>query len=184
MLRVPLICVAALALLLLSTDRSDAAVVEFVASDLADPVSGGDLWQYSYGVGDFNFDQDYGFTVFFDSTEYEAIEDPPPPVNADWDVISLQPDLLLPDPGAYDALALANGASLADPFTVTFLWLGSGRPGSQPFVIYEPGFSTIESGLTVPEPATGLLLSLGFVALAARLRTKRQRFRSRSRARA
>ncbi len=163
-MRLPALLVAALCSILGST-ASHATTISFEAMDLADPVPGEDLWEYSYEVGDFTFDTDYGFTILFDFTSYTLIEDPPPAVNGDWDVISIQPDLLLPDAGAYDALALVNAASLADPFAVTFVWLGAGTPGSQPFVVYEPGFSTIEIGQTVPEPANGLLFCLGLIAL-------------------
>ena len=79
-----------------------------------------------------------------------------------------QPDTAIPDDGAYDALALQDGASLADSFVVSFVWLGSGVPGSQFFEVYDPDFNTIESGETapVPEPATILLVGSGLLALA------------------
>ena len=46
-------------------------------------------------------------------------------MNADWDVIAVQPDPALPADGFFDALALSPGASLSDPFAIAFVWLGS-----------------------------------------------------------
>jgi hypothetical protein len=84
----------------------------------------------------------------------------------------------------YDALALNNGASLADVFTVAFTWLGSGTPGAQSFAVYDVNFATIESGTTVPavsvpEPPTALLLLVGLVAFE-RMRQKRTAGRRRA----
>ena len=78
----------------------------------------------------------------------------------DWDVLILQPDGTLPDNGIYDALSLSNGASLADPFMLSFIWTGSGTPGAQAFNIYDDTFNVVESGVTspVPEPAPVFLM--------------------------
>lgn len=143
-----------------------ASTIRFEALDLADTVPGQDRWQYTYAVSGFAFPQNHGFSIFFDPAVYTALESPPA-VNADWDIIVLQPDVLLPDEGLYDALALANDAGLTDPFVVTFTWLGTGSPGAQPFELYDASFQAIEQGITVPvpEPTTGILLLLGLTAL-------------------
>ena len=102
--------------------------------------------------------------------------------NADWDVITWDPDLGIPDDGAYDALAWVNGASLADPFTVSFVWLGSGTPGAQPFELYTLDWASGTVAITdfgstapVPEPATLVLLGTGLLGFAgAGLRKKRK----------
>ena len=168
-------------LLIVFAGKSYATTISYQATNLADTIPGEDLWQYSYSVSGHSFNQFYGFTVLFDYLLYSKLEDPPPFVNNDWDPIVLQPDLILQEEGAYDALALVDNASFADPFTVSFVWLGSGVPGSQPFQLYDPNFETIESGRTtsgaaaIPEPATLLLLGsghIGFMGIRKKLRIK------------
>ena len=165
----------ALAVLFFSiTAPGRAATIQFTATDLADTTPGQDLWQYSYNPDDFTFATGQGFKVFFDQTRYLQLQHFV--VNADWDVLTIQPDLILSSPGLYDALTLVNTPSLADPFNVNFVWLGAGIPGSQPFVIYSNDFSTIVQGQTVsvPEPSTFVLWTiLGLVGLAATRRKHR-----------
>jgi hypothetical protein len=91
-----------------------------------------------------------GFSIYFDAALVANLENPPAQVLG-WDILTLQPDPLLPSAGVYDALALVNGASLAAPFNVTRTWLGgSAAPGSLLFDIvrYDPAGNAIliESG--------------------------------------
>jgi hypothetical protein len=155
-------------------------VIQYQATDLANQANEPDLWQYTYFVSDFDFQANQGFKIFFDVSLYESLESPPPLVNGDWDAITIPPDPNLPDPGQYDALALVNGASLADPFVLSFVWLGpAAGPGSQPFVVYEldavGDLTILEQGTTVPfgaaaipEPSTLLLMSAGAGAFLRR----------------
>lgn len=154
---------------MVSMKTTFAISIVYEATDLSDITPGEDLWQYTYWLSDYTFNTGYGFTIYFDYQLYSNLEDPPPAVNSDWDLIVWQPDPFLPDDGAYDAMALVNNASLADPFTVRFVWLGSGTPGDQYFEVYDLSFNTVASGQTapVPEPATFLFLTSGLLGIAS-----------------
>lgn len=67
-------------------------------------------------------------------------------------MLTIQPDLALASDGFLDALALQTGASLTNPFTLTFVWLGTGLPSSQPFTIYDANFATIAQSQTIQVP--------------------------------
>ena len=141
-------------LLSLLSSLASATTIRYEAIDLANTGSG-DLWQYNYQVSDRIFQADEGYSILFARDLYKGLEDPPPAPNGDWNVISLQPDLALPDDGRYDGLALVNAASLTDLFTINFIWLGLGQPGSQPFEIYSLDSNgnianILETGQTIP----------------------------------
>jgi len=156
------------ALIFILSTSADATTIQYTVVDVPD-IGVGDRWEYRYSVSDRIFDEGFGFSILFDFETVSSIETPPI-VNADWDPIALQPDPLLPDDGLYDALSLAADATLADTFIARFVWAGTGTPGSQPFVVFEPGFSTIETGNTVlvPEPSSFLLCALGLILLGSR----------------
>jgi len=161
-------------------DHTLATTIEFEAVDLQNS-----LWQYNYFVSGRTFSTDQGFTIFFDYRRYTQLQSPPPAINPNWNSIVLQPDLNLPDNGAYDALALVSGASLADAFRVSFIFLGSGNPDSQPFTIDQFDaagnlLQVLETGNTiprqqapVPEPSTFVFCLTGLGALLYRT-AKRQ----------
>jgi hypothetical protein len=174
MLRSAAVASLAAWMLLLPPD-GEALTIQYSATDLADAIPGQDLWSYAYTVTGFDFDQDLGFAISFAPGLYEDLESPPPTPNADWDILTLQPDGNLPADGLYDALALVDDASLADPFTVSFVWIGGGAPGSQPFFVYDESFQTVESGFTVLVPEPGTLLLLGAAVPAFCLRRRRPR---------
>jgi hypothetical protein len=152
---------------------AQATVITFVATDIADTTPGQDLWSYTYSVSGVSFLSGEGFTLYFDPALYASLDLVPAAVNADWDVLTTQPDAInLPTFGLYDAMALLDAPSLADPFTVSFVWLGAGAPGSQAYDQYDAGFNAVASGTTVPgtpvpEPATPLLALAALGALAA-----------------
>lgn len=150
--------------------KGDAATVIYTATDLTDTTLGEDLWLYEYRVSDFTFASGEGFSISFDRALYTKLQSPPPLVNADWDVLTLQPDLALSSNGLYDALALRAAPSLANDFRVTAVWLGTGTPGAQPFTIHDASFGTIATGQTaaIPEPATSLLVMAGASFLGLR----------------
>lgn len=129
-----------------------------------------DVWRYRYVVSGVELSALEGFSVLFDETRYRSIFEPAG--SDEWDVIVLQPDPLLPDPGRFDAQAKVGSPSLPAEFLVAFIWLGPGAPGSQPFEIYDADFQTVFSGTTtlVPEPGTALLLALGLLGTGLRRR--------------
>ncbi len=149
----------------------NAANIFYEAVDLTDTTPGEDLWKYNYTVSNHSFDMDFGFSVFFNPSNYVFLEDPAPFVNSAWDILILQPDTLLPGDGVYDALALVNNPSLLDTFSLSFVWLGTGTPGSQSFELYDNAYNVTEAGITrsnstnVPEPTTIFLLGSGVLAL-------------------
>ena len=141
------------------------AKISFAVVDLADITPGRDLWQYTYTVADLPLAANQGFSIAFDRSLFASLQSPASFVNGDWSVLTLQPDLALNSNGLYDAQAQVGNPSLLNTFTVTFVWLGTGTPGAQPFVIYDSNFATLAQGQTVPtpEPATATLL-LGSLA--------------------
>lgn len=161
-------CAAAILLLLLPGTQSRAATITYTATNLADTTPGEDLWAFSYILDGFTFALNQGFTIFFDDNLFTKLQTPPPPVNAAWDVLTVQPDLALGSNGFYDGLALSPSPSLVNPFRVNFVWLGVGTPGSQSFTIYNPDFSTVIEGQTVEEPKGPI--SIRMVTAGARIR--------------
>jgi hypothetical protein len=137
-------------------DAAHAIVVTFEATDLADIAPGEDLWRYVYAISDFTPAPDVAVETLFDHPLYRSLQDPAPGVTG-WDILTFQPDINLPDVGRYSALALSTGASLVEPFELTFVWLGGPgtAPGSQPFEVNsfdaQGGFlDTLATGFTTP----------------------------------
>jgi hypothetical protein len=160
---------------------ADAITIQFQAHDLADVAVGEDLWQYEYLVSGGTFEADQGFSVYFDPLLYASLSDPQT-TNAGWDIIVVQPDPFLPSNGFYDALAIVPGASLTNPFNVTFVWLGARGtlPGIQPLSINQfdaqGNLEILSSGETVPvstpEPSTFALMVTAAVGLLHRLKSR------------
>jgi hypothetical protein len=159
-------------------EKADALTIRFETFDLADVTPGEDLREIRYHVTGSSVLVNHGFAIEFGLALYRNLEDPPPAVNADWDVLVLQPDPGIPADGIYDALAVTDNPSLADPFVLTFVWLGAEDPGSQPFTVNEFDdagnlLAVLEVGVTqplaqaVPESATFPLIAGGIIALAS-----------------
>jgi hypothetical protein len=132
---------------------------------------GGDVWQYTYTLSGFAFSAGDTLAIYFDASLPPNLQDPPPPVGADWSIFTLQPDAGLPAPGEFDATALVNSPSLAIPFTISFLYPGGLPPGPQNFTVFDAGFGVIDSGVTSPtptsEPGTLALALTGLALLGA-----------------
>jgi len=141
---------------------------------------GGNVFQYTYSVNGFTFQQNRELDIRFDPTLYTNLGNAVSPTGY---LLTLLPPNNPPGAfGDYSAFAQINNPSTAGPFSVQFTFTGSGQPGSQPFLINQydnKGFfnSTLASGVTVdppvaavPEPASftlagGALLLGAFLAL-------------------
>jgi len=140
--------------------------IQYQAADL-----GSGRWQYTYSVTNISLTPVIEeFTIWFDFGQYDnlSIETPDPP-SGGWDEVVIQPEPVLSDDGYYDALSLDYGIGIGEMvsgFTVSFDWLSAGEPGSQLYEIIDPDtFETLDSGHTIPEPATLILLCLGGLIL-------------------
>ncbi|HBY63046.1 MAG TPA: hypothetical protein DEH78_24760, partial [Solibacterales bacterium] len=92
-----------------------AAVIHYVAHDLADVVPGEDLWRYEYTVSGEFFAQFEFFEIYFDASLFASLAAGANPDPA-WDALILQqpnPGNPAPfDAGIYNAFALQDNPSL------------------------------------------------------------------------
>ena len=158
-------------------DSHGQGTLRYTATDLSDVVPGQDLWRYSYFISGFNFQANQGFSIYFNHLSYGNLQNARPSLDPGWNMVAVQPDVLLQVPGYLDGLARVNGPAYTGPFQVDFIWLGLGVPGAQPFEIYDANFQTLFSGVSeVPEPGSGWLVVVGSLLLLG-FRAKRGRKR-------
>jgi len=131
---------------------------------------GAGRWEYTYDVTNNSLTEGIDeFTIWFDYGLYDDLMVTTPATPADWDQIVWQPEPVLEDDGAYDALATNSGIGIditVGDLSVSFDWLGTGDPGSQFYEIVVPNTSpmqVIDSGWTVPEPTALLLITFGVI---------------------
>jgi PEP-CTERM motif len=180
-----LVAPAVLGIILFSAVPSGAATISATATDLVDLVPGQDLWRYSYDLSGNSLNAFEAFDIYFDQTRYGTLSNAATS-NAGWNLLVFQPDLGIPAPGEFIVQALVGGASTVGPFTIDFIFLGSGRPGSQPFDLLAfdaqgnfvqnlgSGQTRLPADATVPEPSTIFLLASGLAAV----RTAREKLRA------
>lgn len=155
---------------LLLGGQSQAATLQYETVDLPDLVIGQDLWRYDYRVTG-SFETFGGLNLLYDPAKYLALSDPQPSPSANWDVSVVSPNTALPAPGLFGATRLTDAPALNEALSVQFIWLGSGRPGAQPYEVFNTTFDITGSGFTaaVPEPETYTLFGLGLLVIGLRL---------------
>jgi hypothetical protein len=151
-----------------------AAAIQFQVTPL-----GGAAFRYTYSLSGFTFlvnqNVNQDVDIRFDPALYGTLSNGV--VGSGFSLLLLQPDNPPGTFGDYIALAQVNNPSLAGPFSVDFMFKGTGTPGgAQPFEVDEfdksgnflrtvpggSGLTTPFGPTTVPEPGS---FSLGVVAL-------------------
>ena len=144
---------------------ADSIGITYTAAHLS-----GQQWQYQYKLtGTLSAGDDIAI-LFPYSTDAGLLD--LQTGGANFTTFVFQPDKSLPADGEFDIVPSTGNPSLSPVFNVSFLFSGSGTPGSQAFTLYDPNFNVLGTGLTqlassaVPEPGTFVLLVTGVVAFA------------------
>jgi hypothetical protein len=130
---------------------------------------GSNSFTYNYSVSGIAFQQNEELDIRFDPALYGILSTPV--AGPGFRLTLLQPNNPPGTFGDYDALAMINNPSITGPFGLNFTFLGTGQPGSQPFLINQFDqsgnfISTVEAGFTsssIPEPASLSLSVMGLL---------------------
>ena len=167
----------------LGCGTANAVAVSYTATDLADVVSGQDLWSVTYRLSG-SFGAFEGINLLYPYAQYSNLNLASAPNPADWSVLVTQPDAGFLADGLIGVSANA-AASVSDlPFTVEFVWLGTGEPGSLGYEIFDANFSITGGGQTVsgtqnppnpvPEPGSLALVAAALAAVSRRRSPKKR----------
>jgi hypothetical protein len=113
---------------LLTVGNVSAGIIQYDIYSL-----GGSSYRYDYSVSGFSFQANQLLDIRFDPSLYSTLSKEVAP--AGFVAILLQPNNPPGDSGDYKALALVDNPALAGLFSVEWVYLGSGTPGSQPFFV-------------------------------------------------
>jgi hypothetical protein len=156
------------------TAKADPVSVTYTATQIS-----GTEWQYGYSLSGSYFSGD-DLAVYFPPVTSSNLVDLGTG-GPDWTTFAFQPDPSIPADGEFDMTANVDDPSLTAVFDVQFDYSGAGSPGSQSFILYDPNFNIIDTGVThssvlpsVPEPAPWILVGSGLVALWQNARHQRR----------
>ena len=138
----------------------------------------GNQWVYNYTIINLALTEGIKeFTIWFDHGKYASIQrESDPTLDKAWDQVTWQPNESLQNNGGFDVLALAAPIEIGDSgvsgFAVYFLWSGTGNPGRQFFEVVNPDNTSqvLDSGYTIPEPTSLILLIGSSICLALKRR--------------
>jgi hypothetical protein len=165
------------------------AEVHYEIAGLGVNAAGQSLYRYTYEPVDIVFEKDQELDVRFDPNLFAALFNALAP--AGFDVLLLQPNVPPGAFGDYSALALVSNPLISGPFSVDVVYLGSGLPGAQPYLINQyntngefvttliQGVTTSAGSAVVPEPGSLSVVSAGLCLLGMSCLLRR-RFRERS----
>lgn len=152
--------------------QASAATVNYTAFDIADSTPGQDLWRYDYLIsGSFGaFDT---LSLEYADSLYAQLALTTPPTTLDAAPV-VTGGFPAGSPSLLQLTAFSANAALSDAASVTFVWLGLGKPGSQPFSVDTDlgvNLQTSRTTLTpaagaVPEPASAGLVAAALAGLA------------------
>ena len=94
---------------------------------------GSSSYRFTYFLSNFTFQANQELAIQFDPTLFATLSNPVAP--AGFSVVLLQPNNPPGATGYFSARALVSNPSLLGQFSVDFLYLGSGYPAAQPFIV-------------------------------------------------